>query len=205
MSQFRLVLLIAVTLCTSGCFKYPSAGNNQGRTRSGNRGIAYQSYRHNSLYAIVAWHTGSKTPAILMIFRVENLPSGQEPYSSHGYTDEGSFPGLEIKDHSQTATWVQYVDEGETESVVIFGDHHSLDEGRVLIKDALDPQSKAIQLDASIPFLIPQDAPGSAKDDTSDPMNVLFAVQDLAREHDELKDFIQQHEDTIEYVNRARD
>jgi hypothetical protein len=132
-----------------------------------------------------------------MIFRVANLPSGQEPYASDGYTDDDNRPGLEIKDHSQKTTWAQYVYDESSESVAIFGNLRSLEDGRIFIKDALDPQSKVTQLDASIPFEIPTD-------ETSDAIKVLFAVQDLAEQHKELKDFLQKHEDTIEYVNRGR-
>lgn len=44
-----------------------------------------------------------------------------------------------------------------------------------------------------------------SKDDESEPTRVLFAVQDLAEQQDALRDFLQQHRETMEYIERARE
>jgi hypothetical protein len=64
--------------------------------------------------------------------------------------------------------------------------------------DTLTRSPKATQLDELIPFEIPTDEAG-------DPTKVLFAVQNLAKQHESVRAFLEEHFETIEYLNRRRD
>ena len=194
-NSFRCIAALAFIACVAGCFDHPSAGNNQGGTRRGSRGIEYHSFRHNSLYAVAGWHVDSEQPLFLMIFRVENRPSGQEPHASHGYKDGTGQPGFQVTDFSQKTTWSLYAYD---ESVAIFGKDYAVDEGRIFVADTTTSSPDVAQLSMPIPFAIP-------KDDNSSPKQVLFAVQDLAEQDERLNEFLQQHEDTIEFLNRSRE
>lgn len=201
MNRLRTIMAIGLTVCIASCgTKGPPSGYNVGGGGTGSDRVAYQNSGHNTLYAIAAWEVDAKNP-VLMIFRIEDLSTGLPPLVDKGQIiGDDHRRGVKIMDNARKNTWVEIVYDDSPQTITIFGESRTLQDGRIFIIDTVDATSNVTQLDGSIPFEIPQDV----VDGDNEPINVLFTVQDLAEKYAALKDFLSQHKDTIEYLNDRR-